>query len=143
MIRIRPSEKQWDHKRLCQLAKRSKYISSFSSLMFSGDGAYEKGWIRQATDEEGELYGFTCFRVKSRSPETMLYFIMVAPEHEGKGIGRMLLEDLEAHSPHPTIVLKVMKDNERALAFYTRMGYTVSKDDVYDGKGVELRKTVR
>lgn len=148
MIKIVQAQREVDHDLLCYLARKSKYISSFSSMMFSSEAAYEKGWIRMAIrvgdgqlDIEGEILGFTCVRHKTRTPETMLYFLMVDPSARREGVGRLLMEDLEAQTPHPKVVLKVMKDNEGAVAFYESLDYKVV-GEAYDGKGLVMEKVV-
>lgn len=140
-ITIRPAVRDRDHKRLCELAKQSRYISAFSAPMFSGDAPYEKGWI-QVAEEDGVVVGFTCVRHKARSPTTMLYYIMVSKDAEGTGVGYALMRDLEEQTPHPAIELKVEKDNERAIKFYLRLGYVVV-DDAYNGRGFLLRKELK
>ena len=139
-IVVRTADKAEHHKELVRLAKKSKYISAFGSQMFSGDAAYDKGWIRVAQTPQMDVVGFTCVRHKTRSPETMLYFIMVDPDSEGLGVGRALMKDLEEQTPHPRIALKVMKDNERAVEFYRKLGYAVESEDEYKGEGLLMAK---
>lgn len=119
-------------------------------MMFSGEDAYKKGWIRIAQWAMGEsggakyhlgdIAGFYCVRHKKRSPETMLYFLMVDPRFEGQGIGRILMGSLEEHTPHNRIALKVEKENEGAIAFYKKLGYVVESDEAYGGKGLLMAK---
>lgn len=123
------------------MSKKDKNISSFSSMMFSSQSAYDKGWIRIAL-ADGEVVGFTCVRHKSRAPETMLYFVMVDPDRTGRGVGKRLMADLEEQTPHPTIALKVMKSNERAIRMYEKLGYRVTSDDEYSGRGLMMKKGV-
>lgn len=136
---FRPAVETKDHKALCTMARKSVYISSYSSFMFSSSEAYAKGWIRIA-EEDGKILGFTCVRHKVRSPETILYFIMVDPDAEQrKGIGTALLEDLYQHCPHKRLVLKVMKKNVQALNFYEKLGYKV-ECEAYNGEGLQLSR---
>lgn len=136
---LRRAEYEKDHKALCSLAKKSPYISSFSSHMFSSEEAYNKGWIRLVENAEGEILGFTCVRHKKRSPETMLYFLMVDPDLRRSGLGRLLMTDLEEQTPHPVIALKVMNDNTTAIAFYRELMYQ-EVGPCYNGKGVQMAK---
>lgn len=138
-MKIVTADREALHKELVALAKKSKYISSFSSIMFSSEDAYRKGWIRAAVDKNGKVQGFTCVRHKIRTPETMLYFITTDPQLEGKGIGQKLMLDLEKQSPHTRISLKVMLDNKRAIAFYEKLGYQVG-GPAYNGTGVLMFK---
>lgn len=129
-----------DHKDILQVAKISKYTKDFSNqVMFSSEAAYEKGWINKALiDESGPIIGFTCVRHKVREPKTMLYFIGVLPEFGGMGIGRSLLDFAMASSPHKTMELNVMKDNE-ALKFYERLGFR-TVGEAMKGEALRLEK---
>ncbi len=141
-VKIRQAVKAQDHDTLVKIARKSCYISAFGSIMFSSDQAYEKGWIRLAEDADGNILGFTCVRHKSRTPETMLYFIMIDPEVESQGVGQALMRDLETQTPHRPYALKVELRNERAIAFYERLGY-VATGPAYESSrhpGQEMRK---
>lgn len=139
---IRDAVKASDHAGILKLAKRSPYTKDFSNHMFSGDAAYEKGWIRVVVrlapnNKDQVLYGFYCVRHKVRDPETSLYFIGVAPEAKRGGFGAVLIEDIKERSPHRRMILNVMNDNKEALAFYKRLGFTVG-GPALKGKGVQL-----
>ncbi len=143
-LRIRPATIE-DHPALVKLCKTSKYTKDFSNQqMFSSEDAYQKGWIRliYAEDTKEPPLGFTCVRHKSRSPETMLYFIVVEPDVQGLGIGRLLMQDLEKQTPHPRIALKVEKDNKEAIVVYSRLGYCVESLNEYNGKGQLMAKAI-
>lgn len=119
-----------DHKEAVRLAKTSPYTKDFSNrVMFSSDAAYAKGWIRGLLDTSGAISGFYCVRQKTRVPETMLYFIVVAPEARSRGVGKLLLDDMKARSPSGKIALNVMKEN-RAVQFYLREGFVVVGDSL-------------
>jgi len=125
-----------DHDALVKLARSSRYTRDFSNHMFSGESAYEKGWIRKLVGG-GKLLGFTCVRHKVRQPETTLYFIAIDPDHKRKGLGTLLLQDLMNQTPHGRIVLNVMKDNEEARSFYRKHRFT-EEGEALKGEGVKL-----
>lgn len=117
-----------DHKRLCQIARTSKHTSSFSSIMFSSEAAYEKGWIRvlEAREVVGgrlQICGFTCVRHKVRETKTVLYFIAVDPVFRNRRVGEQLMADLEVQTPHRCIALDCALNNPRARQFYHRLGF--------------------
>lgn len=136
LLSIEPADRAMDHSPLCTLARKSTFTRDFSAMWFSGREAYEKGWIRvarvAASDphcplDEDEIAGFTCVRHRKRQPLlTTLYFIGVDPRMRGRGVGKMLLDDMHESSPHSTFELKVSHDNPDALRFYQREGYLVS-----------------
>jgi len=147
-IKIRPATKA-DHDRLAQIARSHRAGQGFTHFMFSGDAAYEKGWIRVAVvdggDMDGDIVGFTCVRHKKREPKTMLYYIIVETwarrdSKPGVRIGQALLDDLIATSPHRCIELSCLKDNAEALQFYAKNGFE-QKGEALKGKGwhLELR----
>jgi ribosomal protein S18 acetylase RimI-like enzyme len=53
--------------------------------------------------------------------------IMIAPEHQGKGIGSYLIRSLieQAEELRTTVTLQVLKVNKRALALYFRLGFVI------------------
>lgn len=137
---IRAAIKEQDHKQICAIAKESKHTSAFSHMMFSGDDAYEKGWIQVAEDEtDGSMLGFYCVRHKTRTPATSLYFITITEDARGLGIGSRMLQHLEDNSPHTCVELNVMKNNPDAIRFYERHGYKIVGESL-KGKGVAMKK---
>lgn len=137
------------HAEILALAKQHPCTRDFSNHMFSGDAAYEKGWIWSARessltreeplDEPNPVLGFFCVRHKVRVPATSLYFVGVHPDWKGAGLGDLLLDTLEAVCPNPRIELNCRKDNERALAFYRRRGFTIAGESLR-GEGWALEK---
>ena len=68
-----------------------------------------------------------------------VYVIAVAPEHEGRGLGRVLLQrglDHLADSGDERVQLYVEADQERVVRMYDRAGFTVGQVDTsYRRKG--------
>lgn len=127
-----------NHKELVQLAKQSIYTKDFSNtVIFSSKAAYEKGWIRMYT-ENGKILGFTCVRHKIREPVTVLYFITVDENEKYRGIGKILMRDIQKQSPHKTIHLNVMKTNQEALKFYISLGFKIISEDAIKGQAYKL-----
>jgi len=57
--------------------------------------------------------------------------IAVHPASRATGLGRLVMEDLEARARHrgaPAIRLRVHRDNARAIAMYERRGYAMQAD---------------
>ena len=124
-----------DHKLICKIARLSKYTKDFSNMIFSGEDCYNSGRIRVAYRGK-QLVGFTCFRHRKRNPATVLYFIGVSTEIQGKGVGDALMEDLWEESIG-IIEFKVMKDN-LAVVFYGRRGFK-KVGEAYEGKAWIMR----
>lgn len=139
-IEIREADRELDHKQLVKLANLSKFTHAFSSIMFSSEEAYEKGWIRVATYDE-EIIGLSCVRHKKREPKTVLYFLVIHPVHRCRKIGEMMLKDLEEQTPHDCIKFNVSKENPHARRFYTRHGYKVVDSTTLNGQGWGMEKS--
>lgn len=58
--------------------------------------------------------------------------IAVHPDARARGLGRLVMDYLEAMARHrgaPSIRLRVHKDNARAIALYERRGYAMKADE--------------
>jgi RimJ/RimL family protein N-acetyltransferase len=83
---------------------------------------------------EGQVGGFVAFGV-SRDEEATpeigeVYALYLTPELWGMGYGHSLwqraTEDLQTQ--YSTVVVRVLRDNKRARAFYSRMGLTCTEE---------------
>lgn len=133
-----------DQKDLADIAKTHRAGQGFTHMMFSGEAAYAKGWIRVVEDyakpgPDGRptIIAFTCVRQKVTVPKTMLYYIIIAPTHRREGLGTLLLGDLKSQSPHRIIECSCLKDNAEALAFYDKHGFKMAGTSL-KGKGWHL-----
>ncbi|WP_163558877.1 N-acetyltransferase [Halomonas sp. NO4] len=102
-----------------------------------------------AENERGELLGYGLLLFRRGSPRVRLYSFCVHPEARGAGIGRRLLEALEAVALErgaACLSLEVRADNRVALRLYRRLGYRLSRwlDDYYaDGcAGWQMEKAL-
>lgn len=90
-----------------------------------------EGWITAWVAEiDGVIVGFAGTaptRDEDIPPETAeLVMINVLEDHAGQGVGRTLMQTAEEHWRKigaRAAVLWVLADNERARAFYTRLGW--------------------
>lgn len=129
-----------DHEAILKIARQHPCTRDFSNHMFSGEAAYEKGWVWVAdAGPDTPVLGFYCVRHKVRTPATSLYFIGVHEEMRGAGLGDQLLRHMEEHSPHPRVELNVANMNPRALSFYLARGYVIA-GDALKGTGKALEK---
>lgn len=69
-----------------------------------------------AMEHDGEVAGFLSLE------GNMVAALFVAPERQGHGFGAALLD--KAKSLHHRLVASVYEENERAIAFYRRHGFT-------------------
>jgi ribosomal protein S18 acetylase RimI-like enzyme len=76
---------------------------------------------------EGRDSGVLC--VDHRDGEIYLGRIEVSPNLQGKGVGTYLVRALQAQAEQRKVplVLEVLRNNERAIALYTRLGFKTTE----------------
>jgi ribosomal protein S18 acetylase RimI-like enzyme len=77
-------------------------------------------------ERAGELLGYALVLFHGRTALARLYSMAVAPEHQGQGLGRVLLEAAETaalDSGAAVMRLEVHPQNFAAIALYRRAGY--------------------
>jgi ribosomal protein S18 acetylase RimI-like enzyme len=91
-----------------------------------------------AQDEKENFVGFLSFEINSAPHKTKIHKIYVLPETQGTGLGRQffeLVKEKAKENNQKSIFLNVNKYNN-ALHFYTRLGFTIIKDEVINiGEG--------
>ena len=100
--------------------------------------AYEGVWQPVALVGDGdEVVGFAQWAWDDSDSTYTLGGVVLDARHQGRGLGRALLDALVAHvraQPRPgTVVLTVHDDNERARGLYRRYGF-VETGEVLDGE---------
>lgn len=80
-----------------------------------------------ARTEEGHIAGFSGVR------EDKLEMLFVAPEARGGGVGRLLVA--HAIGQCGATQVDVNEQNEQAVGFYLKMGFTVTGRSPLDGQG--------
>ena len=82
---------------------------------------FENGTILKAL-ENGEIIG----SVRGRVEDNTLFIgkLIVHPNHQGKGIGSMLLQAIESAYPDIRYELFTSSKSEKNIRLYQRLGYT-------------------
>jgi putative acetyltransferase len=84
---------------------------------------------------DGVLVGFVTV-----DPKTMyLDQIVVAPEHWGSDVARVLVDEAKRISPRGLDLL-VNKDNDRAIRFYEKHGFVYAGEDKNPVSGIAVNK---
>ncbi|MFT3885099.1 MAG: GNAT family N-acetyltransferase [Flavobacteriales bacterium] len=95
-----------------------------------------RSWV--CTCDDGTIAGFTMVDVENRN----LWALFVAPEHEGKGVGRALHEAMCAWYFTRAIALRLSTASDtRAEAFYRKAGYRPDGHTPSGERIFELRPT--
>ena len=71
---------------------------------------------------DGEIIGLLALKPSQNRIDQLF----IAPEYQGLGIGKMLLEFAKVQLPKD-IWLRTAEKNTRAIAFYTSSGFTVDR----------------
>lgn len=138
---VRPATFKDDHDRILSIVSQLPDLKRFRDRRtFSTDRAYASGWIRVAETDYGDIIGFSCSRSLDRFPQTTLCFIGVKERWQGKGVGRLLMNDIENVSncewSNSYIRLKVAPTNVAVANFFKNRGYEYEKDNLHMGKAL-------
>ncbi len=101
---------------------------------FARNSQGEAVWV--CADPAGPVLGF----VAVYAAGAFIHHLYVAPEARGCGVGRALVDSLDAWLPRPWR-LKCVIANQAALAFYARLGWVEShRDHGSQGEYAVLRR---
>lgn len=81
--------------------------------------------------EEGELVGFALFATPSTDETAHLLKVLIIPEKRGSGVATQFWKSICGElqkSGFRTVYLEVEKSNERARAFYRKLGFQVLRE---------------
>jgi len=94
----------------------------------------ENGWCLFVADAEGTLAAMLALHL----PKLRLHQIFVAPEYQGKKVGRQLLAFTREKLPDE-IRLRCVRENEKAWRWYEREGFVFEKEQVDPMTGFALK----
>ena len=81
----------------------------------------EQGWRLFVADDRGAIAAMLALHL----PKMYLDQLFVAPEYQGRGVGRKLLAFTREHLPNE-IYLRCVRENEKAWRWYEREGFALS-----------------
>jgi ribosomal protein S18 acetylase RimI-like enzyme len=87
-----------------------------------------KGWQLYVAAADGEIAAMLAFRTS----DNYLDQLFVAPEHQGKGIGKTLLAFTRQQLPDE-ILLRTAVANTKAIAWYEREGFVRENEVMQEG----------
>jgi GNAT superfamily N-acetyltransferase len=94
----------------------------------------EKGWSLFVADDPGTIAAMLALHL----PSTYLDQLFVAPEYQGRGLGRRLLEFTRQHLPNE-IELRCVRENEKAWRWYERESFVFEKEAVEPMTGFVMK----
>ena len=83
----------------------------------------EKGWSLFVADDDGAIAAMLAMHL----PKRYLDQLFVAPEYQGRSLGRTLLAFTREHLPDE-IELRCIRENEKAWRWYEREGFVFEKE---------------
>jgi ribosomal protein S18 acetylase RimI-like enzyme len=94
----------------------------------------EKGWSLFVADDSGTLAAMLALHL----PNLYLDQLFVAPNYQGRSLGRKLLAFARMHLPRE-IVLRCVRENEKAWRWYEREGFVFEGEDVEPMTGFVMK----
>jgi GNAT superfamily N-acetyltransferase len=94
----------------------------------------ERGWSLYVADDDGTFAAMLALHL----PDKYLDQLFVAPDHQGRGIGRQLLAFTRQQMPEE-IWLRCVRENEKAWRWYEREGFTFEKEEVAQATGFMMK----
>jgi GNAT superfamily N-acetyltransferase len=94
----------------------------------------EGGWSLFVAEDNGNFAAMLALHL----PDRYLDQLFVAPEYQGKGVGRRLLAFARQQLPDE-IWLRCVRENEKAWRWYEREGFVYEKEEVSSMTGYMMK----
>src|SRR5882762_5793460 len=114
------------------LAEASEFL--LANLRARVSHEIEQGWSLFVADDRGTLAAMLALHL----PRRYLDQLFVAPEYQGKSLGRELLAFTRAQLPDE-IWLRCVRENEKAWRWYEQEGFVFEKEQVEPMNGFVMR----
>lgn len=133
--------------RLADTIWRSHYITmiSLDQIDYMLSGRYTPGRLRrylESTDCGMQLLkvsgvpgGYCSYALTETPGEMKLQELYLLPEHQGKGLGKLMLCHVETEARSrgcAVLTLTVNKGNANSIAVYRKAGFTIREEAVFD-----------
>jgi ribosomal protein S18 acetylase RimI-like enzyme len=92
------------------------------------------GWSLYVADDAGAIAAMLAFRQR----DGYLDQLFIAPEYQGKGLGKRLLAFTRDNLPGE-IWLRCVRENERAWRWYEREGFVFEKEELDPRSGFTMK----
>lgn len=125
-----------------QIEYMLEWMYSITSLE---NQANEKGHSFLLAKDNEQYIGYASYQLNCESNRTKLHKIYVLPEQQGKGIGKILLQEIIAKAlegENKKLFLNVNKHN-KAVNFYEKNGFKIiDEEDIPIGNGYYMNDYV-
>jgi len=92
------------------------------------------GWSLYVADDNGTLAAMLALHL----PKRYLDMLFVAPEYQGRSVGRQLLAFTRTQLPDE-IWLRCVRENEKAWRWYEREGFVFEKEAIEPANGFMMK----
>lgn len=128
-------------------AEQIDYMLNWMYSLDMLESQVDKGHTFMLAEEDGKELGFAGFELNySEGPKAKLHKIYLLPEAQGKGAGKALIlevADRAKKAGQKSLLLNVNKYNQKAIDFYTRIGFNELYKEVIDiGNGYVMDDVV-
>jgi len=94
----------------------------------------ERGWSLFVTDDDGRIAAMLALQ----EPDRYLDQLFVAPEYQGRSLGRTLLAFTRRQMPDE-ICLRCVRENEKAWRWYEREGFVFEQEQIEPMTGLMMK----
>ncbi|HEV7407488.1 MAG TPA: GNAT family N-acetyltransferase [Bradyrhizobium sp.] len=94
----------------------------------------ENGWRLYVADDGGRIAAMLALHLQ----RSYLDQLFVAPDYQGRGLGRRLLGFTREHLPDE-ILLRCVRENDKAWRWYEREGFVFEKEAVEPMNGFTMK----
>jgi ribosomal protein S18 acetylase RimI-like enzyme len=114
------------------LAEPSKFL--LANLRARVRHEIENGWSLFVADDEGRIAAMLALHL----PNRYLDQLFVAPEYQGRSLGRKLLAFTRTHLPDE-IRLRCVRENDKAWRWYEREGFLFEEEQIEPMTGYVMK----
>jgi len=122
-------------------ARELSDLFAFAKVAFGAQGGWDDARTLEALEGDtvfvarvgGSIAGYVALRPEGRN--IRVEQLLVAPHHEGEGVGRRLLAHAEGYAISTgagMMQIVVENDNDRAVDLYRRSGFVAVSDQLYE-----------
>jgi ribosomal protein S18 acetylase RimI-like enzyme len=94
----------------------------------------ERGWSLFVADDQGRIAAMLALHL----PDRYLDQLFVAPQYQGRSVGRKLLAFTRTHLPDE-IWLRCVRENEKAWRWYEREGFVFEQEQIEPMTGFVMK----